>query len=581
MTNAFTGLGLSDPITEALTDLGFEEPTPIQAEAIPPLLAGRDVLGQAATGTGKTAAYALPLIERCICAGSGIPESASVMILTPTRELCLQVAESVSNYGKNLGIRVAPICGGQEYSRQIRLLKRGVHVVVATPGRAIDHMEKGTLDLSNIRTFVLDEADEMLDMGFAEELETLLDALPDERQTALFSATMPKRIEQIAKKHLKNPVLVSIAKEKSAEELPRVPQIAYMVPKSHRTAALSRVLEIENSTLAFVFARTRNEVDDITEAMRGRGFAVEALHGGLVQESRDRVIARAKAGAIEAVIATDVAARGLDLDNVTHVINYGLPASFETYVHRIGRTGRAGRTGKAISIIEPREHRYLRALEGITKAKIALENLPSLTDVHAKRMTLLKEAILEELGGDVPEKFQTLALQLCEAADPLKVAAAALSYIQKLSGNDEAEEDIPDVKVPQHRSLADRSVKKNRPHLSDRAPQQGMTRIYIGAGREAGITPADIVGAITHEANIPGRRVGAIDIADRFTLVEVDTPVAMPVINALRNTSLKGRSFTVKKDNPMKSSGYRKDADRAYGKKAKKAPSPSRFDDIE
>lgn len=391
MDNAFSALGLSDALVSALSEMGFEEPTPIQTAAIPVLISGRDVLGQAATGTGKTAAFGLPLIERFVL--NKKPGRPAILVLTPTRELCLQVAESFLAFGKNAGIAVAPIYGGQEYGRQIRLLNRGVHAVVATPGRALDHIRKGTLDLSGIKALVLDEADEMLDMGFADELEAILEELPPEHQTALFSATLPERIRRIAESHLNAPEHIVIAREKTAEgETPRVPQKAYMVGRAHRLAALGRILDVESPELAIVFARTRNEVDEVTESLRNRGFAVEALHGGLDQDSRDRVMKRAKAGAIEVIVATDVAARGIDLENVTHVINYGIPASLETYVHRIGRTGRAGRTGLAITVLEPREHRRLRALEGITKAKIELLSVPSVTDrarqthgTHARR----------------------------------------------------------------------------------------------------------------------------------------------------------------------------------------------------
>ena len=368
MDNAFSALGLSDALVSALSEMGFEEPTPIQTAAIPVLISGRDVLGQAATGTGKTAAFGLPLIERFVLnKKTGLP---AILVLTPTRELCLQVAESFLAFGKNAGIAVAPIYGGQEYGRQIRLLNRGVHAVVATPGRALDHIRKGTLDLSGIKALVLDEADEMLDMGFADELEAILEELPAEHQTALFSATLPERIRRIAESHLNDPELIVIAREKTAEgETPRVPQKAYMVGRAHRLAALGRILDVESPELAIVFARTRNEVDEVTESLRNRGFAVEALHGGLDQDSRDRVMKRAKAGAIEVIVATDVAARGIDLENVTHVINYGIPASLETYVHRIGRTGRAGRTGlKDTAAVHEQWRRYRRRLSALVDA---------------------------------------------------------------------------------------------------------------------------------------------------------------------------------------------------------------------
>ncbi|MBO5659219.1 MAG: DEAD/DEAH box helicase [Duodenibacillus sp.] len=583
MTNAFSALGLSEGIASALTELGYEEPTPIQTSAIPSLLNGRDVLGQAATGTGKTAAFALPLIERYIVGSEA--STPLVMILTPTRELCLQVAESFINFGKNIGIRVAPIYGGQEYGRQIRLLQRGVHVVVATPGRALDHIARGTLDLSNIQALVLDEADEMLDMGFADELDAILQALPEQHQTALFSATLPSRIQAIADSHLKDPDHIVIAREKTSEgEVPRVPQIAYMVGRAHRLAALGRILDVESSELAIVFARTRNEVDEVTEGLRHRGFTVEALHGGLDQASRDRVMKRAKNGTLEVVVATDVAARGIDLDNVTHVINFGIPASLETYVHRIGRTGRAGRSGVAITVLEPREHRQLRSLEGITKAKIELRSVPSVTDVRAKRMELTRAAVNEELLADNFDKYRVLVEQLCEDADVFDVAAAAIAYADRLAGGQQDEDEIPTVTPFERkkRPLSD----KPRERMSNREAEQGMTRIFIGAGREMGIKPGDIVGAIANEAGIASRRIGAIEISDRFSLVEVDSPVAMAVITALRETTIKGRNVTVKKDQPKRSAGYRdveQDGKRGHYERRERAPKreprKSRFDE--
>ena len=581
MDNAFSALGLSDALVSALSEMGFEEPTPIQTAAIPVLISGRDVLGQAATGTGKTAAFGLPLIERFVL--NKKPGCPAILVLTPTRELCLQVAESFLAFGKNAGIAVAPIYGGQEYGRQIRLLNRGVHAVVATPGRALDHIRKGTLDLSGIKALVLDEADEMLDMGFADELEAILEELPPEHQTALFSATLPERIRRIAESHLNDPEHIVIAREKTAEgETPRVPQKAYMVGRAHRLAALGRILDVESPELAIVFARTRNEVDEVTESLRNRGFAVEALHGGLDQDSRDRVMKRAKAGAIEVIVATDVAARGIDLENVTHVINYGIPASLETYVHRIGRTGRAGRTGLAITVLEPREHRRLRALESITKAKIELLSVPSVTDVRAKRMELTRGAVKEELLSGAFEKYRVIAEQLCEEADPFEVAAAA----DKLAGGPDDEDEIPEVtpfEKKGRRERGDRGERgfegaSRRERLSDRKPEEGMTRLFIGAGREAGLRPSDIVGAIANEAGIASRRIGAIDISDRFCLVEVDAPVAQAVIAALKGTTIKGRTVTVRKDQPKRASGYREPNPRH--KREKREPLKSRFDDI-
>ena len=374
----FSELGLSDSIVSSLTELGFEEPTPIQNEAIPALLTGADVLGRAATGTGKTAAFSLPLLERHVLGQEA--DAPLVLVLTPTRELCLQVSEAFHNYGRKAGVLVTPIYGGQDYSRQIRALRRGTHVVVATPGRALDHIGRGTLDLTNIKAVVLDEADEMLDLGFADELDAIFDALPGHVQTALFSATLPPKIARIAEARLVDPVRITIAKEKTAEgETPRVPQIAYVVGHNYRTTALGRILDLEAPELAIIFTRTRMEVDDLTESLRARGFSVEALHGGLDQPTRDRVMKRARSGQIDAIVATDVAARGIDLENLTHVINFGIPASYETYVHRIGRTGRAGSKGVATMLATPEDKRLVEAIEALTKQTfkpIAISPMP-------------------------------------------------------------------------------------------------------------------------------------------------------------------------------------------------------------
>lgn len=544
----FSDLGLSPVVVDALTKLGFEEPTPIQQEAIPALLTGRDVLGQAATGTGKTAAFSLPLLEHWLL-GEEAAEPL-VLIVTPTRELCLQVSEAFHSFGRDAGIVVTPIYGGQEYGRQIRALKRGTHVVVATPGRALDHISRGTLSLASIKAVVLDEADEMLDLGFADELDAIFDALPGKVQTALFSATLPPRIARIAEDRLSDPIRIAIAKAPAADgETPRVPQIAYVVGKNYRIPALGRILDLEAPELAIIFARTRNEVDDLTEALRARGFSVEALHGGLDQPTRDRVMRRARSGQVDAIVATDVAARGIDLENLTHVINFGIPASYETYIHRIGRTGRAGRSGTASTILEPREHRHLRMLEKVTKAKIEIRSVPSATDVRAKRLELLRGSIEEILAAEnteALERFRVVVESLCEEHDPFEVAAAALKLAQENEGADDDDTDIPTFTDRQRT----RQEKRGERTRSDRTgdPEPGMTRIFIGAGRFAGIRPGDIVGAIANEAGISSKAIGAIEISDRFTLAEVESETAETVVAALQDARFKGRTVTVKLD---------------------------------
>ena len=538
----FSELGLSDSIVSSLTELGFEEPTPIQNEAIPALLTGADVLGRAATGTGKTAAFSLPLLERHVLGQEA--DAPLVLVLTPTRELCLQVSEAFHNYGRKAGVLVTPIYGGQDYSRQIRALRRGTHVVVATPGRALDHIGRGTLDLTNIKAVVLDEADEMLDLGFADELDAIFDALPGHVQTALFSATLPPKIARIAEARLVDPVRITIAKEKTAEgETPRVPQIAYVVGHNYRTTALGRILDLEAPELAIIFTRTRMEVDDLTESLRARGFSVEALHGGLDQPTRDRVMKRARSGQIDAIVATDVAARGIDLGNLTHVINFGIPASYETYVHRIGRTGRAGRTGTAITILEPREHRHLRAIEGIT-------------DVRARRLEMMRGSLAEILEAGDLDRFRVVVESLCEEYDPFDVAAAAMKLAQENEGANDDDTEIPAYSPFERprRERGDKPVRGERAPRRERreAPEEGMTRLFVGAGRDLGIRPSDIVGAIANEAGVPSKCIGAIDIADRFTIVEVDSDRVEQIIDAMEGVRFKGRETTVKLDRPRR-----------------------------
>ena len=381
----FSGLGLRDEILAALTELGYEEPTPIQLEAIPHLIEGRDLLGNAATGTGKTAAFALPLLHSMDGIGTG--RGPRALVLVPTRELAMQVSEAMHRYGRGLGARVLPVYGGQPIFRQVKALERGVDVVVATPGRARDHMARGTLKLDDVKSVVLDEADEMLDMGFAEDIGAILDAIPEPRQTVLFSATMPPRIRAIAQSHLTDPVRVQIDAEPAAEgEAPKVRQEAYVVQRAYKPAALVRLLDAEEPAAAIVFCRTRVEVEQLVETLNGRGHQAEALHGGMTQEQRDRVMGRLRSGTADLLIATDVAARGLDVDQLTHVINFDVPPAPAQYVHRIGRVGRAGREGVAITLAEPREHRMLRNIERVTGRRVPQQSLPTVADVRARRL---------------------------------------------------------------------------------------------------------------------------------------------------------------------------------------------------
>src|SRR6516225_2674365 len=403
----FADLALAPELCHALSGLGYEEPTPIQQATIPPLLEGRDLVGQAATGTGKTAAFALPVLQRVL--GEGERAEPLALVLVPTRELAVQVSEAMHRYGHDIGARVLPIYGGQPIGRQLRALDRGVDVVVATPGRALDHIARGTLDLSGLEVVVLDEADEMLDMGFAEDIEAILGETPENRQTALFSATMPPRINGMVRRHLRDPVRAELGRQASAPAGGSlVQQSAYVVPRGHKPAALGRVLDLEAPAAAVVFCRTRDEVDRLTETLNGRGYRAEALHGGMDQPQRDRVMSRLRGGSIELLVATDVAARGLDIEQLTHVVNYDVPSAPELYVHRIGRVGRAGREGAAITLVEPREHRMLKTIERATGQRIAAEKLPTVADLRARRLGVMRASLRDSLLKDDLDIFRAV-----------------------------------------------------------------------------------------------------------------------------------------------------------------------------
>jgi ATP-dependent RNA helicase DeaD len=552
--DGFGSLGLDPALTGALTALGYEEPTAIQREAIPPLLEGRDVLGQAATGTGKTAAFALPLLNRIGRTEGDGAHALRGLILVPTRELAMQVAEAVHTYGRPLGIRVLPIYGGQSISQQLRALQRGVDVVVATPGRALDHIGRGTLKFDAVETVVLDEADEMLDMGFADELDAILATLPKKRQTALFSATMAPRILQIAKRHLHDPVRVTIARETVAPgEAPRVREIAYIVQRRHKAAALARVMDMEDSASAIVFCRTRLEVDELTQTLGARGYSAEALHGGLSQEQRDRVLRRFRDGASDMLVATDVAARGLDIDHVSHVVNFDVPSSPDAYVHRIGRTGRAGREGVAITLAEARDYRLLRNIEALTKRKITTENVPTVHDLRARRLELTKNALEEILEAGNLDAYRTVVEALSNEYDVVDIAAAAVRLADQARDGDADEEEIPKVAPPVERIFTPRPGPAGSGAGAGTGPKlrrkiEDVTKIYIGIGRNFGIRPADLVGAIAGEAKIDSRDIGHIDIADKFSLVEVPGSAVDGIIAALRKATIRGKKVMVRRD---------------------------------
>ena len=546
----FADLDLRPELLAALTALGYEEPTPIQREAIPPLLEGRDLLGQAATGTGKTAAFALPLLQR-LEQGRGRGSGPQALVLAPTRELAMQVSEAAHRYGKDLGARVLPVYGGQPIGRQLRELERGVDLVVGTPGRVIDHLNRGTLRMDDLRTVVLDEADEMLDMGFAEDIEAILEAAPADRQTVLFSATMPPRVDRIARRHLREPVRIEIRREQPvAGEAPKVRQSAYVVARPHKPAALGRILDVEAPESAIVFCRTREEVDSLTETLNGRGYRAEALHGGMSQEQRDKVMGRLRNQTADLLVATDVAARGLDVEHLTHVVNYNVPSAPEAYVHRIGRVGRAGREGVAITLAEPREHRMLKTIERTTGSRIAMEKVPTVADLQARRLELTRAALHEALIEDRLDGFRSVVEALTDEYDVMDVAAAAVKLLHESgSGAVDDDADIPEVAArPAERPETGRAPVGRGAAPKGRQLQGPTTRLFVGLGRAAGVRPQDLVGAITGESSLSGREIGSIEIADRFALVEVPERAAEEVIRALRATMIKGRKAQVRRD---------------------------------
>jgi ATP-dependent RNA helicase DeaD len=579
----FDSLGLAATIVKAVAALGYEEPTPIQAEAIPVLAGGRDLIGQAGTGTGKTAAFALPLLHRLLESpapkGSAGPRG---LILVPTRELAMQVAEAVHKYSKGTSLRVVPVYGGAPMDQQIRSLRRGVDVVVATPGRALDLMRRKSLVLDDVAVLVLDEADEMLDMGFAEDLETILTATPDTRQTALFAATMAPRIAVIAEKHLRKPARIMIKSEKrAAGKLPRVRQVAFIAGRAHKAYALGRILEFEEPASAIVFCRTRVEVEELTDILRSHGYDAQALHGGMEQRQRDRVMAMFRQEQSDVLVATDVAARGLDIDHVSHVINYDIPTSPEVYVHRIGRTGRIGREGVAITLVDPREQRLLRQIERITGQPIEMAPLPTEAALQAKRLGQMRSAIEERIKAGGLDAQRTFVASLAHDADVMDVAAAVVSLLQDggESDDDEDTEKTEDAEADNRgrdilprgdrergsrdrgsRDRGDRERGDRGPRGRDASgprdrdrdsgpagPTGPMSLLFVSAGRSAGVGPGDLVGAITNEARLNARQLGKITIAPHHALVEVPEALVDRVIRALSKTKLRGQSVEVRR----------------------------------
>ena len=547
-SSPFAALGLRKALVTAVTGLGYEEPTPVQRETIPVLIEGRDVLGQAATGTGKTAAFALPMLHRFSAAGGATGRTRG-LVLVPTRELAMQVAEAIHKYARGVGLGVVPIYGGAPMYQQIRALERGAEIVVATPGRALDHLRRGTLKLDALEMLVLDEADEMLDMGFAEDLGR--DPRGHARRTpdgALFGDHAGAH-----HRHRRAPPEESRAhlRSRAKRRPPASCRASARSPTSsarpHKPAALERVLEMEDPQSALVFCRTRVEVDTLVEMLNAHGHSAEALHGGMEQRQRDRVMGRFRDGTADLLVATDVAARGLDIEQLSHVVNYDVPAAPDDYVHRIGRTGRAGRGGTAITLAEPREHRLLRSIEAVTKQKIEVATVPTVADLRARRLDITRASLRERLLAGNLDTTRVVVDSLAAEFDIVEIAAAAIEIAHAALTGDADEHDIP--AAPAH-ARTEPPLKAARGRAPRGAhPDLGKTaRIFVSAGRRAGIRPADLVGAITGEAGIESRSIGAIEIADGFSLVEVPDELADNIITALRATKIRGLKPTVRRD---------------------------------
>src|SRR4051812_43957110 len=524
----FADLGLSPALLKSISEVGYEAPSPIQVQTIPVLLSGRDVIAQAQTGSGKTAAFGLPIIE----AIDPKRRAVQALILAPTRELAIQVAEALHRYGRHKEVETLPIYGGQPYERQFRGLQRGVHIVVGTPGRVMDHMRRGTLNLDNVRFFVLDEADEMLDMGFVEDIEWILSQAPPERQTALFSATIPPRITALGSNYLNNPAKITIAGKQMT--VPQVHQSSYEVPRARKIDALTRILDAETPQSTMIFCRTKAGVDELGEALMARGYAVETIHGDLSQAQRDRVMRRFRSGQADVLIATEVAARGLDIPDVSHVINFDIPESAEAYVHRIGRTGRAGRTGEAITLVTPREVRWLRQIERTTRARIEPRRLPTLADVAERRREALKEQIRAVLTAedDGFSSYLDTINDLADEHDAAEIAAAILKLYAEETGRTTTPEQQEDD-IATFAAVA--------PPARGPRGEAGMVRLFLNVGRNQGARPQDFVGAIANEAGIPGRAIGAIDIFDDYTFVDIPREFVDRVLAAMRGARIKGR----------------------------------------
>jgi len=544
----FSDLGLSQDILKTLTDIGYETPSPIQEKAIPVLLKGGDILGMAQTGTGKTAAFALPVLSNIDMS----KKDPQVLVLAPTRELALQVAEAFQTFSRNIkGLHVLPIYGGAEYSTQIRALKRGVQVVVGTPGRVMDHIKKGTLKLGHLTTMILDEADEMLRMGFIDDVEWVLKHTPDSRQIALFSATMPKEIHRITKKYLNNPTEV-IIKQKTATAT-TITQKYWLVSGLHKLDALTRILEAgDDIDGMIIFVRTKNATVELAEKLEARGYSAAALNGDIAQNQRERIVNQLKSGKLDILIATDVAARGLDVERISHVVNYDIPYDNETYVHRIGRTGRAGREGTAILFVAPRERRLLRSIEHTTKKKIDEMVLPTAQEINDSRVERFKDKIISSVEDGNLDFYQKL-VESIEAEKNIPAIEIAAGLAKLLQGDVPFFLDEKAIKPRKDHSekRGNKSVRGQRNDRSssrrDAPPSEGMQRFRIEVGKDHGVKPGNIIGCIANEAGLEGEYIQKLNINESYSTVDLPADMPKDIFNGLKRAWVCGQQLNISK----------------------------------
>lgn len=526
-TVRFEELNISEPILRAIVEMGFEEASPIQANAIPHILEGKDIVGQAQTGTGKTAAFGIPLLESI----DPKDRHLQAVVLCPTRELAIQVADEVRKLATFLhGIKVLPIYGGQEISKQIRSLKAGTQIVIGTPGRVMDHMRRKTVKFDNVKMIVLDEADEMLNMGFREDIETILKDTPEDRQTILFSATMPKPIMDIARTYQKNAEIIKVVKKELT--VPKIEQYYYEVKPKNKDEVLCRLLDMHDPKLSLVFCNTKRQVDELVSTLQGRGYFAEGLHGDLKQQQRDRVMNSFRNGKAEILVATDVAARGIDVDDVEAVFNYDVPQDDEYYVHRIGRTGRAGRTGKAFTLVVGKEVYKLKDIQRYCKTKIIVQPIPSINDVTAVKAEKILDKIKKIIESEDLSKMIDLIEKRVNEEDytSIDVAAAFL----KLSMGDE------------NNQIEEKPVYEE---FGDTGAESGMVRLFINIGKNQNTRPGDILGAIAGETGMPGKLIGSIDMYDKYTFVEVPKEYASQVIQVMKDAKIKGKNINIEPAN--------------------------------